>query len=270
MTGGVVGLVVELDGPVVTVESVVFVVTGVVTGPDVVSVPDVAQAVTTRAKTTRREKRRTTVGQIIGRQQLDLMMRSALPSLSLMPVSHRSALLVLFVTTLVLVLNSCASEPMASDALSAEIDGGGQVVGFLHFDNGSDKSFGLFVCATEDGVTLDSIESISARGEIELIGGLVYEAADDFVGAVDGFPPSGIATDTFTTLEDGVVSTKCGDEATETRTQVVVGAERTGPGGGMIEGLRIYHDDGFLDIGGFTIVLCGDQYEYCEDYAPGA
>lgn len=45
------------------------------------------------------------------------------------------------------------------------------------------------------------------------------------------------------------------------------GAERR-PGGGTLPGVRIIHDDGFLEIADFMIVLCGDDLEYCEEVAP--
>jgi hypothetical protein len=49
---------------------------------------------------------------------------------------------------------------------------------------------------------------------------------------------------------------------------VLIGANRVGPSGGSIEGIRIIHSDGFLEITDYTIILCGDDLEYCEEYAP--
>ncbi|MEE8374932.1 MAG: hypothetical protein V3S26_01250, partial [Acidimicrobiia bacterium] len=92
---------------------------------------------------------------------------------------------------------------------------------------------------------------------------------DGYVGAVDGFPPTGLSEDTLTGIGGAVVSTICDDSEPAHRTQVLVGANRVGPGGGMIQGIRIIHNDGFLEIIDYTIILCGDDLEYCEEYAPG-
>jgi len=170
-----------------------------------------------------------------------------------------SALIALFVVA--------CSAPQASDALKA-VDDPDEVVGFFDFTNGTDKTFGVFVCSSAEEVVLDTVEAINVDGEIELLGGLVYEANDGHVGAVDGFPPAGLSEDTLTGIEGAVVSTICDDSDPAHRTQVLIGANRVGPGGGSIEGIRIIHDDGFLEITDYTIILCGDDLEYCEEYAP--
>ncbi|MEE9178492.1 MAG: hypothetical protein V3U46_08690 [Acidimicrobiia bacterium] len=85
---------------------------------------------------------------------------------------------------------------------------------------------------------------------------------------MDGFPPTGLSEDTLTGVEGAVVSTICDDSDPAHRTQVLIGANRVGPGGGSIEGIRIIHDDEFLEITDYTIILCGDDLEYCEEYAP--
>jgi hypothetical protein len=69
-------------------------------------------------------------------------------------------------------------------------------------------------------------------------------------------------------IEGAVVSTICDDSDPAHRTQVLIGANRVGPGGGSIEGIRILHDDGFLEITDYTIVLCDNDLEYCEEYGP--
>jgi len=167
---------------------------------------------------------------------------------------------------MVLLVTACGA-PQASDALQA-LNDPDEIVGFLDFTNGTDKTFGIFVCVSEVEVVLDSIEAISIEGEIELLGGLVDTADDGFVGAVHGFPPTGLREDTLTDIDGGVVSTICGESDPALRTQVLVGANRVGSGGGMIEGIRIVHHDGFLEIADYTIILCGDDFEYCEEVAP--
>jgi hypothetical protein len=143
-----------------------------------------------------------------------------------------------------------------------------EVVGFFDFTNGTDKTFGVFVCISAEEVVLDTVEAINVDGEIELLGGLVYEADDGYIGAVDGFPPAVLSEDTLTGIDGAVVSTICDDSDAAHRTQLLIGANRVGPGGGSIEGIRIIHDDGFLEIADYTIILCGDNLEYCEEYAP--
>jgi hypothetical protein len=165
-----------------------------------------------------------------------------------------------------IVVAACGgSEPSDALATAAVPD---EVVGFLDFTNGEDKTFGIFVCATDGDVTLESVETIELEGEIELLGGLVYKAEGAYVGAVDGFPPTGLDDDTLTGIAGGVVSIGCDDSDSEQRTQVLVGVNRVGPAGGTISGIRIIHDDGFLEITDYTIILCGDDLEYCEEYAP--
>ena len=165
-----------------------------------------------------------------------------------------------------IVVAGCGgSEPSDALATAAVPD---EVVGFLDFTNGEDKSFGIFVCATDGEVTLDSVEAIELEGEIELLGGLVYKASGAYVGAVDGFPPTGLDDDTLTEIAGAGVSTGCDDSDSEQRTQVLVGVNRVGSAGGTISGIRIIHDDGFLEITDYTIILCGDDLEYCAEYAP--
>lgn len=165
------------------------------------------------------------------------------------------------------VVASCGGDPEPSDALAAATDPD-EVVGFHDFTNGTDKTFGIFVCTTDGDVVLDSVEAIELEGEIELLGSLLYEASDGYVGAVDGYPPTGLDDDNLSGTDGGIVSTECDDEDTEQLTQVLVGTNRVGSSGGTIDGIRIIHDDGFLEIPNYTIVLCGDDNEHCEEYAP--
>lgn len=135
-------------------------------------------------------------------------------------------------------------------------------VGFQDFSEGTEKSFGIFVCVTDTDVVIDSVEAMSAEGDIELIGAILYEAEDGFVGAIHDFPPRGLSEDFFTEIPGATVATAC-DSAT--RSQVVVGASRTGSGGGLIEGIRINYQGGSLDVADYRIILCGDDGEFCDD-----
>lgn len=134
-------------------------------------------------------------------------------------------------------------------------------VGFQDFSEGTEKSFGIFVCATDADVVIDSVEAMSSDGDIELIGAILYEAEDGFVGAIHDFPPRGLNEEFFTDIPGATVATPCDSE---TRTQVVVGASRTGSGGGLIEGIRINYRGGSLDVADYRIILCGDEGEFCD------
>lgn len=135
-------------------------------------------------------------------------------------------------------------------------------VGFQDFSEGTEKSFGIFVCVTAADVVIDSVEAMSSEGNIELIGAILYEAEDGFVGAIHDFPPRGLSEDFFTDIPGATVATPCDSE---TRSQVVLGASRTGSGGGLIEGIRINYRGGSLDVADYRIILCGDDGEFCDD-----
>lgn len=141
-----------------------------------------------------------------------------------------------------------------------------KTLGFKDFSAGTEKSFGLFVCITDEEVALESVHAMSSEGEIEILGGFLYEAEDGFVGAVDGFPPSGLDESFLTEIPGATVVTLCD---AETRSQVVLGANRTGPGGGVIEGVRVTYDGGSLEVPDYSIILCGDNQEFCEDVDSG-
>ncbi len=134
-------------------------------------------------------------------------------------------------------------------------------VGFQDFSEGTEKSFGIFVCITDVEVVIESVEAISADGDIAMLGAVLYEADDAFVGAIHDFPPRGLDEDFLTAIPGATVDTACDSE---TRSQVVVGASRTGAGGGMIEGIRINYQGGSLDVADYRIILCGDEGEYCD------
>lgn len=172
-----------------------------------------------------------------------------------------------------LVLTGCSSEdeeaaPEAVSALEVQTEEG-QIDGFFNFDNGPDKSFGLFTCSNIDAVTLEKVEAIDTEGEIEFLGARVFQATEGFIGAVDGFPPTGLVDNATGDLQDFIVDVPC-DADSETKVQIVLGASRTGDGGGQIKGIRLTHSEGELVIDDYRIVLCGDDYEYCEALRPDA
>jgi hypothetical protein len=166
--------------------------------------------------------------------------------------------------TLVLGLVAAACSSGGGTLESNEVG----IVGFHDFTSGQDKSFGIFVCASGGDIELDSVEAISSDGQIELLGAIVRESSVGFVGADNGFPPAALAGTEFVEITGAVVSTPCEEAAPEMRTQVVVGVSRTGSSGGIIEGVRIKHGNGSLDVDGYVIILCGDAMERCEDFAP--
>ncbi len=134
-------------------------------------------------------------------------------------------------------------------------------VGFRDFSEGNVKSFGIFVCVTDAHVVIESVEAISSEGDIEMIGAVLYEADDAFVGAIHDFPPRGLSEDFLTEIPGATVGTVC---ESETRSQVVVGASRTGSEGGMIEGIRINYHGGSLDVADYRIILCGEEGQFCD------
>ena len=156
-----------------------------------------------------------------------------------------------------LVLSACSQREGGT-----LVSGQSEINGFRDFSSGRDKSFGIFVCASGGPVTLDSAEATTSEGAIEVLGALHLSAEDGFVGAVDGFPPQGLGSDAYQEVKGAVVSSNCEDETPETRDQVILGVSRTGPGGGVIRSVTINYEGGSLEAD-YTIVLCGDQLEYC-------
>lgn len=136
-------------------------------------------------------------------------------------------------------------------------------VGFQDFSQGLEKSFGIFVCVTDEDVVLESVEAISSKGDIEVIGATLYVADDAFVGAINDYPPRGLSESFLSEIPGAVVTTACSAEGD--RSQVIVGAARTGTGGGVIEGIRIHYQGGALEVEDYNIILCGDDGEYCEN-----
>lgn len=158
--------------------------------------------------------------------------------------------------------DSATTTPAAAAGNEALVSTETGTVGFNDFSEGTEKSFGIFVCVTDADVVLESVEPISVEGDIEVIGAVLYEADNAFVGAIHDFPPRGLSQDYLTEIPGATVATACDDDA---RSQVVVGANRTGDGGGVIEGIRINYEGGALEVGDYRIILCGDEGEYCEN-----
>ena len=155
----------------------------------------------------------------------------------------------------------------AGGTLEAVIDPEGETSGFASFTQGTDKGFGIFVCSTGGPVTIESIEPGHVEGEVEFLGSLVYTAEDRFVGAAHGWPPHGLDLSQTEPLEDATVDIECDSPSGDDRVQLLIGAQRTGPGGGVIDGLRVTTDGGKLEIP-YTILLCGDEMQYCEVLVP--
>ncbi|MBW3667320.1 MAG: hypothetical protein KY394_06975 [Actinobacteria bacterium] len=167
----------------------------------------------------------------------------------------------------ILLLGLLAAACAGGNGATLESDDVG-IVGFHDFASGPEKSFGIFVCASGGDVELQSVEPIEAEGEIEMLGAIMHESSAGFVGADNGFPPEVLEGTEIVAVEGAVVTTPCDEAAPETRTQVVVGVSRSGPSGGTIEGVRINHENGSLDVAGYVIILCGEEMERCEDFAP--
>lgn len=179
---------------------------------------------------------------------------------------------------LLLALGGCSGDDTAEDedtgaTAKAEIEGrlvsaDQGTLGFIDFSTTSVKSFGLFVCAEGADVTVESVEAIASSGSIEVIGGLYYAEPDNFVGAVNGFPPVGVDEEDLVDLEGATVRNRCAS-AEDGRSQVLVGAERTDGAGGRIDGIRINYAGGTLELPDYDIVLCGDEMEFCGDVEQG-
>lgn len=107
---------------------------------------------------------------------------------TLSPVSRTTATAIL---ALCLVVSACSTDSF-SGSLEAVIDPARETTGFGNFSDGSDKSFGIFVCSKGGAVELVSIEPIALDGDIEFLGAMIYKSPDMFVGAADGYPTDGL------------------------------------------------------------------------------
>lgn len=163
----------------------------------------------------------------------------------------------------VLVITACTG---GGGELQAIIEEGGETYGFGNFSTGNDKSFGVFICVEGGSATIESVDVMHSEGEIEYLGATVYTSDERFVGAADGFPPEGIDESLLEPAEGAVVSADCAVGEGE-KVQLLLGAERTGPGGGVLDGFLVTSGTGELEID-LTVLLCGDELEYCEALIP--
>jgi hypothetical protein len=174
----------------------------------------------------------------------------------------------LALVALAMTLAACQGDD-GEGTLRAIIDDAGETTGFGDFSTGRDKSFGIFICADGGSVGLESIEPVHTEGDIEFLGALVYTSPDMYVGATHGYPPHGLDLSRTEELEGAVVDITCDSPSGDDRVQLVIGAERTGAGGGVVDGLRVETTAGELEIP-FTVLLCGDRMEYCEALLPAS
>ena len=158
------------------------------------------------------------------------------------------------------------SESAAEGTLQAIVDEEGETVGFGSFSQGTDKSFGIFICS-EGRAEIESVEAVSTEGNVEFLGALVYTSDDQFVGAAHGWPADGLDEEKLEPADGAVVEIGCDSPEGAERVQLVVGTERTGAGGGVVDGIRVKTAGGDLEIP-FTILLCGDNLEYCDVLLP--
>lgn len=167
----------------------------------------------------------------------------------------------------VALLAAACSEP-ADPTLSAVIDEAGETTGFTDFTAGVDKSFGVFVCSNDGAVEIESVEPIHSEGEIEVLGSYVYVNDERYVGAAHGFPPAGLDESKIVEVVGATVDSDCENPDGDDRVQLIVGARRTGAAGGVIDGLLVTTTGNELEIP-LTILMCGNQMEYCEVLDPG-
>lgn len=165
----------------------------------------------------------------------------------------------------VLVLASCGGD--GSGTLEALVEEEGETNGFADFTAGTEKSFGIFICADGGEVELESVSPTTTEGEIEFLGALVYTSPDMFVGAAHGWPTDGLDESRTEPVEGAIVDSDCDDPEGDERVQLLVGAQRTGSGGGVIDGLLVETSGGDLEIP-YTILLCGNEMEFCEVLVP--
>lgn len=171
----------------------------------------------------------------------------------------------LFVVIAAVALAACGGDPTGG-TIEAIIDSGGESYGFGDFTTGHDKSFGVFICTRDGSAEIDSVEPVLAEGEVEFLGATVYTSDEMFVGAAHGYPPDGIDETRLADIEEATIEADCSDSEGD-KFQLLIGAERTGFGGGVLDGFVVSHAGGELEIP-LTVLLCGDEMEYCEALVP--
>ena len=171
---------------------------------------------------------------------------------------------VLFAAVAIMLIG--CSDGANDGTLEAIVEDEGETVGFGNFSLGPDKSFGVFVCS-DGAAEIQAVEPITTEGNVEFLGAMIYTSQDQFVGAAHGYPTDGLDQDKLEPAEGAIVDIGCDSPDGEERVQLVLGAERTGAGGGVVDGIRVQTVGGDLEIP-FTILLCGDNLEYCEVLLP--
>lgn len=179
---------------------------------------------------------------------------------------------------LLLILAACSDDDSGATTTSSEssaepaearlVSSDRGTLGFIDFSTTDRKSFGLFVCTEGGDIVVESVEAMASTGSIEVIGGYFYAEPEDFVGAVNGFPPVGVDEANLINVEGARVQNRC-SSAEDGRSQVLVGARRIDGAGGRIEGIRIIHSSGILELPDYDIILCGDAMEFCGDLEGG-
>lgn len=183
----------------------------------------------------------------------------------------------LMLTGLLLILAGCNGGEDADESADTTAEGGAEgrlvssdrgTLGFVDFSTTEVKSFGVFVCAEGAEVVVESVEPMASSGSIDVVGGFYYAEPEDFVGAVNGFPPVGVDENDLVDLEGAKVRNRC-ESVEDGRSQVLVGAERTDGAGGRIDGIRIIYMGGILELPDYDIILCGDEMEFCGELDDG-
>lgn len=165
----------------------------------------------------------------------------------------------------VIVLAGCNESDPTVEVL---IDPEGETTGFADFSSGTEKTFGVFICTNGGEVGVKTVSPIETEGDISYLGSLVYESQDRFVGAAHGYPADGLDESKIEPAEGATFESDCADPESENRVQLLIGAQRTGGNGGVIDGVILATSDGQeLEIP-LTILLCGNEMEYCEILVP--
>jgi hypothetical protein len=177
-------------------------------------------------------------------------------------MNRRSLVLVALVA---IVLAACGgSDP----TVEAVIDPEGETTGFADFSNGTEKTFGVFICTNGGEVGVKTVSPVKTEGDIAYLGASIYTSPDMFVGAAHGYPADGIDESRIDPAEGASLESDCADPEGDNRVQLLIGAQRIGAGGGVIDGVILTTSDGQeLEIP-LTILLCGNEMEYCEILVP--
>lgn len=165
---------------------------------------------------------------------------------------------------LLAIVSLAATACGAEDTGSLEAITNGTGSGFGDFSAGNDKSFGIFLCTNGGSVELEAIEPMALDGDIEFLGGSIYTSPDEFIGAADGYLPDAVDEERVEPLEGARLDIDCVGPEGDDRVQLLIGVERTGTGGGSLDGVVIRNSGGqplFID---YEVLLCGDELEYCE------